>query len=151
MITGAPTPNEGFYIAMRAAYIAITGYLVGYFGELRLNQEAQIRSLEANVQREQIARSLHDGYAQALAGVNLRLESARELFRRGLPREALAELAELQARVNREHDELRAYIRSLTDRDEAGSAARALDVATVAADGLQGVDRAGRAGAPHRA
>ncbi|MEO8601909.1 MAG: histidine kinase [bacterium] len=102
-------------ILMRGAYIAITGNLVGYLGQERLKQEARIRRLEAITQREQIARSLHDGYAQALAGVNLRLETCRELWRRGRPEEALAELADLQAGVNREHDELRGYIRSLVE------------------------------------
>src|SRR5262249_13596536 len=82
VVVSAPT-NQVFYILMRAAYIAITGYLIGYLGQERLNQESRICNLEANAQREQIARSLHDGYAQALAGVNLRLETCRELFRRG--------------------------------------------------------------------
>jgi signal transduction histidine kinase len=109
--------HETFFIIMRAAYIAITGYLVGYLGQERINQDARIRVLQANAQREQIARSLHDGYAQALAGVNLRIETCRELFRRNQPDEAMAELTELQTGVNREHDELREYIRSLVDLD----------------------------------
>src|SRR5262245_32458587 len=104
--------NHHFYV-MRAAYLAITGYLVGYLGQERLNQEARLRRLEANMQRERIARSLHDGYAQALAGVNLRLETCQELFRRGRPADAMADLGELQTGVKREYDELRAYIRSL--------------------------------------
>jgi len=114
IFTSAPA-DEAFYIVMRAAYIAITGYLVGYLGQERINQEVRIRNLEANAQRETIARSLHDGYAQALAGVNLRLETCRELFRRGRQTDVLAELTDLQADVNREHDQLRAYIRSLVD------------------------------------
>jgi len=114
IVTAAPS-NQVFYILMRAAYIAITGYLVGYLGQERLNQEARIRQLEGLAQRELIARSLHDGYAQALAGINLRLETCRELVRRNLHDEALAELTDLQTGVNREHDELRTYIRSLVD------------------------------------
>jgi signal transduction histidine kinase len=125
VVVSAPS-NQAFYIVMRAVYIAITGYLVGFLGQERLNQEARIRNLEANAQREQIARSLHDGYAQALAGVNLRLDSCRELFRRGQHDDMLAELTELQAGVNREHDELRRYIRSLVDVD-ATQASRGLD------------------------
>jgi signal transduction histidine kinase len=116
VVVSAPS-NQTFYIVMRATYIAITGYLVGYLGQERMNQEDRIRSLEANAQRERIARSLHDGYAQALAGVNLRLETCRELFRRGQHDDALVELGELQAGVNREHDDLRTYIRSLVDLD----------------------------------
>jgi signal transduction histidine kinase len=102
---------------MRAAYLGMTGYLVGYLGQERLTQEARLREMEANEQRQQIARSLHDGYAQALAGINLRLESCQELFRRGQQADAIAELGELQAGVKRESNELRSYIRSLVERE----------------------------------
>lgn len=105
----------GFYV-MRPAYLAITGYLVGYLGEQRLVLEARVRELEGAAQRERIARSLHDGYVQALAGVNLRLETCRELLRRERREDAFVELTELQAGVNREHDAVRAYIYSLVDR-----------------------------------
>jgi signal transduction histidine kinase len=47
--------------------------------------------------------------------VNLRLETCRELWRRGQHDAALSELTDLQAGVNREHDELRGYIRSLVE------------------------------------
>ena len=63
-----------FYI-MRPVYLAITGYLVGYLGEQRLIVESRLRDLETATQRERIARSLHDEFVQALAGVNLRLET----------------------------------------------------------------------------
>ena len=114
------THPEGmtFYI-MRPAYLAITGYLVGYLGEQRLIVEARLRKLEAASQRERIARSLHDEYVQALAGVNVRLATCRELLRRGSGDQALTELTELQAGVNREHDDLRTYIRSLLDLETA--------------------------------
>jgi signal transduction histidine kinase len=127
-------PDEHLALLARAAYIAITGYLVGYFGEQRLRQEARIRQLEATAERERIARSLHDGYAQALSGVNLRLETCRELFRRGREADALAELTELQVGVNREHDELRAYIRSLVDLEKAVDASDAAPPTKVAVD-----------------
>jgi signal transduction histidine kinase len=115
-VTSAPE-NPHFYV-MRAAYLGMTGYLVGYLGQERLNQEVRLRAIEGNIQRERIARSLHDGYAQALAGVNLRLESCQELFRRGQQADAVAELAELQSGVKHEYDELRAYIRSLVERED---------------------------------
>jgi len=112
------TRPEGFtFYVMRPAYLAITGYLVGYLGERRLVLESRIRELEGATLRQRIARSLHDGYAQALAGVNLRVETCRELLRRGLAEDALAELTDLQAGVNHEYDELRTYIRSLADLD----------------------------------
>jgi len=110
-------PNLETRYLMRPAYIAITGYLAGYLGQQRLNQEARIRELETNAERERIARSLHDGYAQALSGVNLRLETCRELLRRGRGDAVMKELTELQTGVNREHDALREYIRSLVDLD----------------------------------
>lgn len=126
IVASAPS-NQIFFIVMRAAYIAITGYLVGYLGQERINQEARIRALETTAQRESIARSLHDGYAQALAGINLRLEACRELLHRGYHDEAMTELAGLQSGVNREHDDLRGYIRSLVDLDTSPQAGGAED------------------------
>lgn len=111
----ASGPEDRTRYLMRPAYVAITGYLAGYLGQRRLDQDARIRELEAKAQRERIARSLHDGYMQALSGVNLRLETCRELYRRGQHETMLAELTDLQAGVNREHDELREYVRSLVD------------------------------------
>lgn len=99
----------GFYVT-RCAYLAITGYLVGALCRQRLILETGFQGL---------ARSLHDGYAQALAGVNLRVETCRELLRRGQGADALTELTELQASVTREYDDLRAYVRSLLGLDTA--------------------------------
>jgi DNA-binding NarL/FixJ family response regulator len=100
---------------------------VGYLGEQRLVLEAKVRAFEAATQRERIARSLHDETVQALAGVNVRLETCRQLLQRGEPEKALRELTELQAGVNREHDDLRTYIRSLIDREAATARAPASD------------------------
>jgi signal transduction histidine kinase len=115
LVVSAP-PDEMVYV-MRPAYLAIMGYLAGYLGRANLKQEQRMRVLQAIAERERIARSLHDGYVQALAGVNLRLETCRELCRRGRHSEVLVELTELQDGVNREHDDLRSYIRSLVDLD----------------------------------
>jgi signal transduction histidine kinase len=111
----------GFYVT-RAVYLAITGYLVAALGRQRHILETGFHGL---------ARSLHDGYAQALAGVNLRVETCRELLRRGQSADAFEELTELQAGVTREYDDLRAYVRSLlgldaTARAEASSTTRYL-------------------------
>jgi signal transduction histidine kinase len=124
LVLALSPPGQHLYLFMRAAYIAITGYLVGFFGQERLRQEARILGLEAHAQRERIARSLHDGHMQALAGVNLRLETCQELLRRGATGDALAEIADLQRGVNREYDELRAYIRSLLALEEKERAGR---------------------------
>ena len=98
---------------MRPVYLAITGYLVGYLGQQRLDLEDEVRRLEATQQRHRIGRDLHDGFMQALAGINLRLESCRRHLRSDAVAEALTDLTELQDSVNREYDELRAYMRSL--------------------------------------
>ncbi len=123
--------NANFYI-MRPVYLAITGYLVGYLGQQRLNLEEKVRDLENSAQRERIARSLHDGYSQTLAGVNLRLETCRKLLGKQRTDDALRELTDLQASVTREHDELRAYIRSLIDIDASTSAPRRANDTTFA-------------------
>jgi signal transduction histidine kinase len=100
---------------MRAAYLTITGYLIGFIGQQRANFEARVRELETTAERQRIARSLHDGYVQALAGVSLRLETCRELLARNRSPEALAQLKELQTGVSREFDQVRAYVRSLAN------------------------------------
>ena len=107
---------------MRPAYLAIIGYLVAYLGRLRLNLETKLNAVERAKERGEIARALHDGCVQALAGTNLTLGSAQELVRRGRTDEALAALKELQASITREYDALRVYIHELAAR-EAGPAA----------------------------
>jgi len=100
----------GFYF-MRGLYMAVTGYLVGFLGQQRAVLESNLNGL---------VRSLHDGYAQALAGINLRLGACCELLRRGRADEALADLDELRTGVTREYDDLRAYIRSLLELEATG-------------------------------
>ncbi len=105
---------------MRAVYLAIAGYVIGFFGQQRAAFEAQARELETRAERHLIARSLHDGYVQALAGVNLRLETCRQLLARNQQQDALVQLTELQAGVEREYDEVRIYIRSLAGVEPIG-------------------------------
>ncbi|MGO9453379.1 MAG: sensor histidine kinase [Candidatus Binataceae bacterium] len=110
--------GEKHLYLMRAVYLTITGYLIGFIGQQRANFELRIRELETNAERHRIARSLHDDYVQALAGVALRLETCRELLTRERPAEALAQLKELQMGVSREFDQVRAYVRSLANLDQ---------------------------------
>ena len=98
---------------MRPVYLGITGYLVSYLGQQRLELQEKMRQLEVAQQRHRIARDLHDGYAQALAGINLRLEASRRLLGKNAAAEALSDLTDLQESVNREYDELRRYAREL--------------------------------------
>jgi signal transduction histidine kinase len=53
---------------MRAVYLAIAGYLIGFFSQQRALFEGHLHELETRAERQSIARSLHDGYVQALAG-----------------------------------------------------------------------------------
>ncbi len=115
-VISANNSLTGAYV-MRAVYLAIAGYLVGFFAQQRANYEARVRELEAQAERQSIARLLHDSYVQSLAGVNLRLESCRELLRRGRPDDASQELKELQLGVKRQFDEVREYVRSLAGVD----------------------------------
>jgi len=98
---------------MRPVYLAITGYLVGSLGQQRLDLQEEMRQLEVTEQRHRIARDLHDNFAQALAGINLRLEGCRKQLRANPAAEMLTELTELQASVQRESEDLRTYTRSL--------------------------------------
>jgi len=68
---------------MRPVYLAIVGYLIGYLGEERRELEREVNAFEIDEQRLQIARDLHDGYAQVLGAVNLQLESYGRLLRTG--------------------------------------------------------------------
>jgi signal transduction histidine kinase len=108
---------------MRAVYLAIAGYLIGFFGQQRVNFERRLRELETDAERETIARSLHDGYLQALAAVSLRLESCRDMLCSNDLAAALAEIKEIQLGVSREYDEVREYVHSLVaeERPVAGS------------------------------
>jgi len=116
-IIAIPSGLSATYV-MRAAYLAIAGYLIGFFGQERAKYEARLRRLETVEEREAIARSLHDGYVQALAGVNLRLGTCGELLTRGRQAEALQEMAELRLSVGREYDDIRAYLRSLANLEQ---------------------------------
>lgn len=113
--------NETRVYLMRPVYLGITGYLIGYLGEQRKNFEMRVRDLEMRQERHSIARSLHDGYVQALAGVNLRLTGCRQLLQSGNVQAASAQLADLQIGVAREYDEVRCYIRSLIDLEHRNS------------------------------
>ncbi|HXC50020.1 MAG TPA: histidine kinase [Candidatus Limnocylindrales bacterium] len=118
-------PGRMNIYVMRPAYLAIVGYLVGYLGQHRIELQQALRIAEAAQQRHLIARDLHDGFAQALAGITLRIEGCRRLLRRNDSADALAELTELQTSVNREYDELRSYMSTLAGIPPSSPAAAA--------------------------
>jgi signal transduction histidine kinase len=116
LIAASPQGVKSLYM-MRPAYLAITGCLIGFLGQQRAIFEVRVRELETLAEREEIARALHDGYVQVLAGLNLRFEGLRELMIRGRTDQALEEMRELQIGVTREYDEVRAYVHSLMNLD----------------------------------
>ena len=117
-IIAIPQGLTALYV-MRGVYLAITGYIIGFFGQERVKFESRLRQVSSVEEREEIARSLHDGYVQALAGVILRVGACAELLARHREGEALGELTELKSAVEREYDQIRSYIRSLASLDEA--------------------------------
>jgi signal transduction histidine kinase len=122
-VTASRTRHVDAYLMLvRPAYLTIVGYLVAYLGQLRMNLESTVRGLERAKERDEIARALHDGCVQALAGTNLILGSCRELVQRGRAEEAVAVLTELQTSITREYDGLRSYVRKLTSREAAAVA-----------------------------
>lgn len=116
------TPAGIAFYVVRPVYLWVVGYLIGYLGEERSELEREVQALEITEQRLRIARDLHDGYAQVLGALNLQLEGCRQLLRDGRTEEAVDELADLQAGVNAEHDQLRAYLRELAGQPRGGSA-----------------------------
>lgn len=113
LVTGVSVGLYGFYLSlilispgraanlyiMRPVYLAITGYLVGYLGQQRLELQEEIRRRDAAAQRHRIGRDLHDGFIQSLAGINLKIEACRRLLRSNSVGEALTDLTELQESV----------------------------------------------------
>ena len=71
----SPQGVKSLYM-MRPAYLAITGCVIGFLGQQRAIFEARIRELETLAEREEIARALHDGYVQVLAGIEPSLRRA---------------------------------------------------------------------------
>jgi signal transduction histidine kinase len=114
--------HRNFYL-MRPVYLVMVGYLTAYLGQ-RLTVQAQAHQLEAARQRTRIARALHDGCVQTLGGVNLTLEICKELVAAGRSHDALAQLGQLQGNLNREHDELRTWVRELAEVEPGRAAVR---------------------------
>jgi signal transduction histidine kinase len=121
------TPGGALFYIMRPVYLLIVGYLVGYLGEERHRLQSEVQSLAATEERLRIARELHDGCAQVLSAVNLQLESCQNLARAGRTEELLGDLREMQQSVNSEHDELRAYLRSLAGLSAAAGSGTVTD------------------------
>lgn len=115
VVVAVLVPDQFVIYMARGVYLFVVGYLAGYLGEQRMLLESEIRRRDVAQQRAHIARDLHDGYLQVLAAANLQLASCRELLGAGRHVDVATELAELQRAINGEHDEMRAYVRSLAE------------------------------------
>ncbi len=100
---------------MRGAYLAITGYVIGFFADQREKFEARVHDLESAAERQAIARDLHDGYVQALAAINLRLGACERWLDQNQASKARTEVIGIQVEVTREYDEVRKYLHSLAN------------------------------------
>ncbi len=82
------------------------------FENVRLQQKAEeVAVLE---ERARIARDLHDGFIQSLAGIDLRIEACKMLFQRD-PGRVPRELEDLHQVVDRGYREVRHYMNVLRD------------------------------------
>jgi len=87
--------------------VLIAGQAAAGFEAVRLQRKAEeVAVLE---ERARIARDLHDGFIQALAGIDLRLEACRLVLERD-PSRLPQELAQLQQTVERGYREVRHYL-----------------------------------------
>lgn len=104
-------------VATRAVYLVLLGYLLIHLAEQRMRLEAALRAHEAAAQRRHFAQEIHDGCAQVLATVDVRLERLRQLVHQAQNTEALSEAVALRQIVRLEQEELRALSRRLVDLD----------------------------------
>jgi signal transduction histidine kinase len=90
--------------------LLVVGQAAAAFEAARLQAKAEeVAVLE---ERARIARDLHDGFIQSLAGIDLRAEACRKMLERDPSRVAL-ELEELQQTVERGYHEVRHYMNVL--------------------------------------
>jgi len=90
--------------------LLVVGQAAAAFEAARLQAKAeQVAVLE---ERARIARDLHDGFIQSLAGIDLRAEAARKMIERD-PSRVAHELDELQQTVERGYSEVRHYLNVL--------------------------------------
>jgi signal transduction histidine kinase len=90
--------------------LLLVGQAAAGFENVRLHEKAEeVAVLE---ERARIARDLHDGFIQSLAGIDLRVEACKVLLRRN-PARVPRELEELHQAVDRGYREVRHYLMAL--------------------------------------
>jgi signal transduction histidine kinase len=92
--------------------LLLVGQATAGFENVRLQEKAE--ELAVLEERARIARDLHDGFIQSLAGIDLRIEACKVLLRRD-PARVPRELEELHQAVGRGYREVRHYLTVLRE------------------------------------
>src|SRR5205807_4665586 len=87
--------------------LLLVGQAAAGFENVRLQEKAE--EFAVSEERSRIARDLHDGFIQSLAGIDLRVEACKLLLQRD-PARVRHELEELHEAVNRGYREVRHYL-----------------------------------------
>jgi signal transduction histidine kinase len=87
--------------------LLLVGQAAAGFENVRLQEKAE--ELAVLEERARIARDLHDGFIQSLAGIDLRIEACKVLLQRD-PTRVRRELEELHLAVDRGYREVRHYM-----------------------------------------
>src|SRR5581483_1264663 len=96
--------------------LLLVGQAAAGFENVRLQEKAEeVAVLE---ERGRIARDLHDGFIQSLAGIDLRVEACKVLLQRD-PGRVKKELEELHQAVDRGYREVRHYLSALRSASHA--------------------------------
>ncbi|HET9226639.1 MAG TPA: sensor histidine kinase [Thermoanaerobaculia bacterium] len=103
-------------LAVRGIYLALIAVLLGYMGFYEERTRSELAQLNAEAvasdERIRVARDLHDGVLQSLAGIGLRLAAVRSLLDKD-PRAARESLESVQRLLTLEQRDLRFFIQEL--------------------------------------
>ncbi|HJQ83762.1 MAG TPA: GAF domain-containing sensor histidine kinase [Candidatus Binatia bacterium] len=92
--------------------LLLVGQAASGFENVRLQEKAE--EFAVSEERGRIARDLHDGFIQSLAGIDLRVEACKLLLQRD-PTRVKRELEELHQAVDRGYREVRHYLTVLRE------------------------------------
>ena len=107
------TPGDAIFGSMFAAFPAILGFSVRSWRTSRLREVDQVRLLE----REQLARELHDTVAHHVSAMVIRAQAGR-IVAETRPEAAIEALAVIEAEGSRTLAEMRVMVSALRDRGE---------------------------------